>query len=97
MKYNFEKVFFEDNFLHLHWRDGRKNKHGYYFLRINCPCAHCVDEWSGKRILKEESIPQNITPLKSHFVGNYGLQIDWSDNHKTGIYTWELLYKLNKK
>lgn len=95
MLYNFEKVFFEDGFLHLYWKDGKKNQYKYYFLRLNCPCATCIDEWSGERIVEEKNIPKNIIPIKSHFVGNYGLQIDWSDGHKTGIYTWKLLYNLH--
>lgn len=90
---SFEKVFFEDNFLHIHWKNKEKSKYGYYFLRVQCPCASCVDELSGERILNEKYIPKNITPLKSNFVGNYALQIHWSDGHKTGIYTWNFFYR----
>ena len=95
MLISFEKIFFEGGFLHIHWKNNVRSKYEYYFLRINCPCAACVDEFSGERILDEKNISKNITPIKSNFVGNYALQIYWSDGHKTGIYTWELLEYLN--
>ena len=30
-------------------------------------------------------------------VGNYALRFDWSDNHNTGIYTWEYLHEIGKE
>jgi DUF971 family protein len=41
--------------------------------------------------LKEEQVPQDIKPKKMETVGRYALQIDWSDGHNTGIFTFEQL------
>ena len=60
-------------------------------LRIACACAECVEEMSGRRLLRPESVPEDIRPLRLHLVGAYGLKIDWSDGHNTGIYTFDLL------
>jgi len=29
-------------------------------------------------------------------VGNYAIQIEWSDGHATGLYTWETLRGIRK-
>lgn len=63
-------------------------------LRAQCPCASCVDEFTGKRILNPETIPADIRPEKMGFVGNYSLKIHWSDGHSTGLYTWGHLQRI---
>ncbi len=60
-------------------------------LRLACPCAGCVDEFTGKKILSEASVQQNIYPLSIEYVGNYAIQFRWSDGHSTGIYSFDLL------
>lgn len=60
-------------------------------LRLACACAECVEEMSGRRLLKPESVAADIRPLRLELVGAYGLKIDWSDGHNTGIYTFEAL------
>jgi len=60
-------------------------------LRLSCPCAECVEEMSGKPLLQPESVPLDIRPLSVGLVGSYGLKVNWSDGHGTGIYTFERL------
>ncbi|HEX9307557.1 MAG TPA: DUF971 domain-containing protein [Anaeromyxobacter sp.] len=60
-------------------------------LRDLCPCAGCVEEGTGKKILDPATIPADIRPEKIVSVGNYAVQIQWSDGHSTGIYTWQTL------
>jgi ATP-binding protein involved in chromosome partitioning len=60
-------------------------------LRLACPCAACVEEMSGRPLLDPAQIPEDVKPLRLHLVGGYGLRIDWSDGHNTGIYTFEWL------
>lgn len=60
-------------------------------LRCECPCASCIEEWSGKRLIDPARIPTDVRPTEMSFSGNYALKIVWSDGHATGLYTWEQL------
>jgi DUF971 family protein len=60
-------------------------------LRLACPCAGCVDEMSGRAILSPASVPPDVRPLALALVGAYGLKVQWSDGHGTGIYTFQRL------
>ena len=60
-------------------------------LRYMCSCAKCVDEDSGRRMIKMDDITKNIRPVGFRPIGKYGVQISWSDGHNTGIYTYNKL------
>jgi ATP-binding protein involved in chromosome partitioning len=61
-------------------------------LRLACPCAGCVEEMSGRPLLDPAHVPANISPASIQLVGAYGLRVNWSDGHSTGIYTFEHLF-----
>jgi DUF971 family protein len=63
-------------------------------LRLACPCAACIEEMSGRPLLDPKLVPPDIRPLSLQLVGAYGLQVNWSDGHGTGIYTFELLLRI---
>jgi DUF971 family protein len=81
----------------IRWNDGNETVYESRRLRLACPCAACVDENTGLRILKEPAVPLDVHPLKIEPVGRYAIVIHWSDGHSTGIYTWERLYELSVK
>lgn len=60
-------------------------------LRLRCPCAECVEEMTGRRLLQPASVPADVRPVAAGLVGGYGLRLQWSDGHGTGIYTFEWL------
>jgi ATP-binding protein involved in chromosome partitioning len=62
-------------------------------LRLACPCAACVEEMSGRPLLDPAGVPPDIRPLSLALVGAYGLRIQWSDGHGTGIYTYVQLLR----
>jgi ATP-binding protein involved in chromosome partitioning len=80
--------------LRIAWADGATFVYPVRGLRLSCACAHCVDEWTGANLLDPDSIPDDIHPVAVQSVGRYALQIDWSDGHSTGIYTFERLREL---
>jgi len=52
-------------------------------LRKDCKCAECVEEMTGRQLLKKESVKDNIKPINMGPCGNYALSVDWSDGHKS--------------
>ena len=81
--------------LTLTWSDGTTTAVGARRLRQYCPCAGCVEEWSGKRTFEIETIPAEMKVLEVTSVGNYALSFGFSDAHHTGIYQWEYLKELS--
>lgn len=65
-------------------------------LRYACPCASCVDETTGKRTLRKESLKSDVRPTQIQPVGRYGIHVQWSDGHRTGMYHFDNLYQLAK-
>ena len=87
-------AFDNDGNLLVRWDDGRESKFAPRWLRARCPCAGCVEEWSGKRVVGEAEVAETVRPRGMNPVGRYAIQIEWSDGHDTGIYSWEYLLKL---
>jgi DUF971 family protein len=61
-------------------------------LRLGCPCAECnsrrqKDEPVSKSVM--EGDPISITGAE--LAGAWGLSLDWSDGHSTGIYAWTVM------
>lgn len=77
--------------IEIEWRDGHTAEYPTRYLRGNCACAHCVDERTGKRLVSIEQIPADVGYSSVQLVGNYAMQIRFSDGHDTGIYSWDLL------
>jgi DUF971 family protein len=69
----------------------------YLELRFFCPCASCVDEHTGARIIKKEAISPTIRATGVQLVGRYAVQINWSDRHSTGMYHYDRLYEISQK
>lgn len=80
--------------LGITWTDGHESVYAVKNLRENCPCANCIDEWSGKKLIAPGSITIDIRPRNLKAVGLYAIQFDWNDGHDTGLYTHELLRQL---
>lgn len=75
----------------IRFADGVTGRFEVGELRLACPCADC----NGKR-QREQSVqpavegggPISIT--HAELSGAFGLNLDWSDGHRTGIYAWTL-------
>jgi len=80
--------------LAIDWPDDHRGVHSAYHLRVNCPCAECINEDTGKRTLDPKVVPLDLSIKGYNPVGRYGVAIDFSDGHNSGIYSFELLRKL---
>ncbi len=80
------------NIVEISFDDGKVFKLPCEYLRVYTPSAEAVGHAPGQEVLqvgKEEVGIKEIKPI-----GNYAIAPVFSDGHNSGIYTWDLLYKL---
>ena len=87
--------------LEIDWQDGLHSVYPLSYLRTMCPCALCRavrEETKAKKSLLN-ILPGNfadpLTALSGELVGNYALQIEWSDKHGSGIYSFQYLREIS--
>lgn len=83
-----------DDAVTITWTEDHVGLFPARFLRLACPCAECVEEMSGRPLLDPARVPADVVPLRIALVGAYAVRIDWSDGHRTGIYTYEFLREI---
>ena len=75
------------------WSDGHESELANGYLRDHCPCAVCRER-------PERTLPlavgqgRELYPVQLGVVGRYAINIEWSDGHNTGIYSYETLREL---
>lgn len=80
--------------LRIVWQDAHVSEYPPRQLRLTCPCAGCVDEMTGRKLLSPESVDSSVHPLEINYVGRYALSFRWSDGHDTGIFPFQYLREL---
>ena len=53
-----------------------------------------MNEWTGERVLKPESITEEIEIRDLSLVGRYAINFRWTEGHETGIYSFRYLREL---
>lgn len=91
-----DEVEFNATGVKILWSDGSDCVFPYRYLRLQCMCASCVEEMTGRKLLNVASIPEDVIAVEYIRVGKYALQFLWSDGHQTGIYTFDMLSKMEK-
>ncbi len=84
------------------WDDNHASHFDFVYLREQCPCALCDDERK-KRAALGGSVGSGgglaVLPMfkpkpkarGAVAVGNYAIQIEFTDGHSTGIYSFDYL------
>lgn len=87
--------------LKIIWHDGHESVYPHRLLRRECPCASCCEERAkaakqSSPLLRvvTRSAPQQYVPTDIKLVGRYAVNIEWNDQHTSGIYSFKLLRKL---
>jgi DUF971 family protein len=78
----------------IRWLDGHASTYGARYLRGFCPCAQCVSETTGQRLVSEAHVAPDVSIETARTVGNYALQFMFSDGHTTGIFSFEYLRRV---
>jgi DUF971 family protein len=85
------------------WADGHTSHYDFAYLREECPCATCNDERGKKEAFAATAVPASSAfpalPMfkpkpraqAANVVGNYAVQISFTDGHSTGIYSYDHL------
>ena len=82
------------------WSDGHASRYTFPYLRDHCPCATCNDERLAEGKDKtggSDLFPMykpKVTAKGATAVGNYAIQIHFSDSHSTGIYSFDALREM---
>jgi ATP-binding protein involved in chromosome partitioning len=95
MRHRPAEVKIGDLHVEIQWSDAHQSRYAFRDLRLACPCALCVDEWTGQPRLDPATVPMNVRPGEVKSVGRYALQFIWSDGHNSGIYTYDKLRALD--
>jgi len=85
------------------WADGHASHYDFAYLRDECPCATCNDERGKKEAFAATAAPGSpafaALPMfkakpraqAATVVGNYAVQLSFTDGHSTGIYSYDHL------
>ncbi len=84
------KLHKKSRLLEISFGDGKTFQMPCEFLRVYSPSAEVRGHSPGQEVLqvgKKEVTINHIEP-----VGSYAIQLNFSDGHNTGLYSWDLLY-----
>jgi len=76
--------------LEISFADGKSFRLPCEFLRVHSPSAEVRGHGPGQETLQIGKKDVTITAVEP--VGQYAIQLRFSDGHDTGIYSWDLLY-----
>ena len=81
--------------LEIEYADGRSFRLPCEFLRVFSPSAEVRGHGPGQEVLQTGK--KDVEILQIEPVGNYAIQLRFSDGHDTGIYSFDLLYEYGLK
>lgn len=84
------KLHKQSRLLDILFSDGKLFQLSCEFLRVHSPSAEVSGHQPGQEILQTGKKYVNIKHIEP--VGNYAIQLNFTDGHNTGIYSWDLLY-----
>jgi DUF971 family protein len=80
----------EEGLVRITWSDGHVGDYDYATLRGWCPCALCQGHGNERRFVR--TADPRLRSIES--VGAYAVNLAWSDDHDTGIYSWAYLREI---
>ena len=81
--------------LEISFADGKSFSLPSEFLRVYSPSAEVRGHGPGQEVLQVGK--KNVQILAVEPVGQYAVQLRFSDGHDTGIYSWDLLYDYGER
>src|SRR4051794_31600896 len=81
--------------LEIAYDDGKRYRIPAEFLRVYSPSAEVRGHGPGQEVLQAGKKDVQIAAIEP--VGNYAIQLRFSDGHDTGIYSWDLLREYGER
>lgn len=75
--------------------DGRSFRIPFELMRVYSPSAEVQGHGPGQEVLQTGK--RNVGLVALEQIGNYAVQPKFSDDHDTGIFTWDYLYFLGSQ
>jgi len=82
----------QSRMLAITFDDGAHFEMSCEYLRVHSPSAEVQGHGPGEGVLQVDKEDVGIERIEP--VGNYAIQIYFDDEHNTGIYSWDTLYRL---
>ena len=77
------------------WPEQSPSLLSYSLIRRACTCASCRRQRpKGSTLLGAEQVAQVVRVLRFETVGAYAVRFVFSDLHRGGLYSWEILREL---
>jgi DUF971 family protein len=85
------------------WSDAHTSHYDFAYLREHCPCATCRegrekhDQVEANANRGDVALPMfkpKVTARGASAVGSYAIQIEFTDGHSTGIYSFDHLREI---
>jgi len=80
-----------DNVLEIDWEDGVSSRYDGAYLRFVCPCAGCRGHGPGQVPEPTWAQCKDVRMAGAEAVGAYAIRLKLSDQHESGIYSWDFL------
>lgn len=80
--------------LEISFDNGSEFSFSCEFLRVHSPSAEVRGHGAGQDILQVGKESVNIVAIEP--VGQYAIRLIFSDDHDTGLYSWDYLYELGQ-
>ena len=84
------KLHQKSRILDIAFSDGKTFQFPCEFLRVYSPSAEVSGHGPGQEVLQTGK--KMISIVKIEPVGHYAIQLNFTDGHNTGLYSWDLLY-----
>jgi len=86
------KLHQKSHYLEVSFDDGKHFNMSCEYLRVFSPSAEVQGHGPGQETLQLDKEGVNIIAIEP--VGNYAVKLFFDDGHNSGIYSWDVLYRL---
>ncbi len=80
--------------LDIEFDDGKRFSMSCEYLRVHSPSAEVRGHGRGQGKLQTGKENVNIFAIEP--IGNYAVRLEFDDQHRTGIFSWDYLYELGE-